>query len=208
MDKPMYIFGCGGHARSIISALRRFESNRIVILVDNNCKENETILSCETVREDKFLEKNENGFSYIIGIGDNLKRAFHFDKMRKAGGIAENVIAESAFVGLQAEIGAAVYVGENAFIGPETKIGNDSIINTAAVVEHECIVGEHVHVAPNATVCGRCVIGNYVLLGAGSIVVDNIRICDKAIIGAGSVVTKDIIQPGVYAGCPARRIHE
>ena len=208
MDKPMYIFGCGGHARSIISALRRFESNRTVILVDNNCKENETILSCETIKEDKFWEQNGNRFSYIIGIGDNLKRACYFEKMRASGGIAENVIAESALIGLRAEIGTAVYVGENAYIGPETKIGNNSIINTAAIVEHECSVGEHVHVAPNTTVCGRCVIGNYVFLGAGSVVIDNVRICDKVIIGAGSVVTKDIVHPGVYVGCPAKRIHE
>lgn len=208
MNKAMYIFGCGGHARSIISALRRVESNRIVMLIDNNCKENEVILSCETMREDEFWRQNANGFSYIIGIGDNLMRASYFEKIRTSGGIAETVIAESAFVGLQAKIGDAVYVAENAFIGPEAKIGDNSIINTSAIVEHECSVGEHVHIAPNATVCGRSVIGNYVFLGAGSIVIDSVRICDKVVIGAGSVVTKDIIQPGVYAGCPAKRIHD
>lgn len=207
MEKTLYIFGCGGHARSIISAVRRMDSERKIVLVDDNCKENEEILSCLTMNEDVFWDQEEKEFSYIMGIGDNSKRSFYYEKMETAGGKAENVLAVSALIGTGAGIGKAVYIGEKAFVGPESKIGNDTIINTAAVVEHECCIGNHVHVAPNATICGRCKIGNYVFIGAGSIVIDKINICDNVTIGAGSVVTKDIEYPGVYAGCPVRRLH-
>ena len=33
-----------------------------------------------------------------------------------------------------------------------------------------------------------------------------VNICDDVVIGAGSVVTKDITEPGTYAGNPARRM--
>nr|HQU73633.1 N-acetyltransferase [Calditrichia bacterium] len=33
-----------------------------------------------------------------------------------------------------------------------------------------------------------------------------VRICDNVVIGAGSVVTRDITEPGIYAGNPARKI--
>jgi acetyltransferase-like isoleucine patch superfamily enzyme len=33
-----------------------------------------------------------------------------------------------------------------------------------------------------------------------------VSICDKTVIGAGAVVTRDIGQPGVYTGNPARMI--
>jgi acetyltransferase-like isoleucine patch superfamily enzyme len=31
-----------------------------------------------------------------------------------------------------------------------------------------------------------------------------VTICDQVVIGAGAVVTKDIVEPGIYAGNPAR----
>jgi len=35
-----------------------------------------------------------------------------------------------------------------------------------------------------------------------------VSICDQAVIGAGAVVTKDITEPGVYAGNPARKLRD
>jgi acetyltransferase-like isoleucine patch superfamily enzyme len=31
-----------------------------------------------------------------------------------------------------------------------------------------------------------------------------VEICDHAVIGAGAVVTRDVTEPGIYAGNPAR----
>jgi acetyltransferase-like isoleucine patch superfamily enzyme len=33
-----------------------------------------------------------------------------------------------------------------------------------------------------------------------------VTICDQVVIGAGSVVTKNITEPGIYAGNPARKL--
>ena len=55
--------------------------------------------------------------------------------------------------------------------------------------------------------CGRCEIGDHVFLGAGSTVIDKRKIVDHVIIGAGSTVIKDILEPGIYVGSPARKIH-
>jgi acetyltransferase-like isoleucine patch superfamily enzyme len=48
-------------------------------------------------------------------------------------------------------------------------------------------------------------IGNGVSIGSNATILP-VSICDKVVIGAGSVVTKDIIQPGIYAGNPAKLI--
>jgi len=46
-------------------------------------------------------------------------------------------------------------------------------------------------------------IGNRVKIGTNATLLP-VSICDDVVIGAGSVVTKDITEPGVYAGNPAR----
>jgi acetyltransferase-like isoleucine patch superfamily enzyme len=48
-------------------------------------------------------------------------------------------------------------------------------------------------------------IGNHVSIGSNSTLLP-VSICDDVVIGAGSVVTKDINQPGIYAGNPAKFI--
>tara|TARA_B100000579_G_C22332053_1_gene620993 strand:- start:233 stop:454 length:222 start_codon:yes stop_codon:yes gene_type:complete len=48
-------------------------------------------------------------------------------------------------------------------------------------------------------------IGNRVSIGTNATIMP-VKICDDVVIGAGSVVTKDITEPGTYAGNPARRM--
>ena len=50
-------------------------------------------------------------------------------------------------------------------------------------------------------------IGNHVSIGSNATILP-ISICDNVVIGAGSVVTKDIFEPGVFAGNPAKKIRE
>jgi acetyltransferase-like isoleucine patch superfamily enzyme len=48
-------------------------------------------------------------------------------------------------------------------------------------------------------------IGNRVSIGSNATIMP-VKICDDVVIGAGTVVTKDITEPGTYAGNPARRL--
>lgn len=206
MKKTLYIFGCGGHARSIINSLK---NNCHIVLVDPNCGEGEKILGCETLKNEIFFSSMANTeFNFIVGIGDNAQRKKMYERALSVGGKPINVCAESAVTGLDYSMTEGIFLAEKAYLGPQALVGCDSIINTGAVIEHETRIGEHTHIAPGATVCGRCSIGNNVFLGAGSTVIDKTNIADDVIIGAGSVVTKDILEKGTYAGCPARRVHD
>src|SRR5687768_17482683 len=46
-------------------------------------------------------------------------------------------------------------------------------------------------------------LGNHVSVGTNATILP-VSICDHVVIGAGAVVTKDITEPGIYAGNPAR----
>lgn len=199
----LVIFGCGGHARSIINTVREADDTVEILVVDNNVGDDESILGCPTK---KIYELTEND-KYILGIGDNAKRAELFRSFSQRNmGECVSIISVSAHIGLHARVGCGTYVGVGAFVGPEVTIGNNTIINTESVIEHEVTIGDHTHIAPNVTVCGRTQIGNHVFCGTGSTVIDSVRICSNVVIGAGAVVTSDIVNAGTYVGIPAKKI--
>ena len=53
----------------------------------------------------------------------------------------------------------------------------------------------------------RTMVGDNVSIGSNATILP-VEICNDVVIGAGSVVTKNIIEPGTYAGNPARKIRE
>lgn len=203
LDRKIAIYGCGGHARSILNAIKRNGYTGQVVLVDENARANEVIMGCPVVKNYELSAVD----TYIMGIGDNARRQSYFDKIKKQSENGMTLIASTAVVGVEATVGVGTFVAENAYIGPCCEIGDNTIINTGSIVEHESVIGDHTHIAVGATVCGRCRIGNNVFCGAGSTVIDQISICDNVTIGAGSVVISDICEPGTYVGVPAGKIN-
>lgn len=203
MKSRIIVFGCGGHARSIVNVLYETSEEREIILVDEKAEADEIILGCR-VRGSYELGQNDH---YIVAIGNNKKRREIYNQLKAScKGQSISVISAFSYIGVEAGIGDGTFVAPNAYIGPQAKIGNNTIINTGSIVEHEVQVGNDTHIAPNATVCGRARIGSNVFCGAASTVIDGISICDDVILGAGAVVKEDIVMPGTYVGVPARRV--
>lgn len=202
-DGKIILFGCGGHARSIVNTLREINGGIEILLVDENAGCDETILGCRTEQEYK-LKGNDR---YIIAIGNNAKRRELYNRLAdNHAGCCISIVSVYARLGIGLKIGKGTFIASSTYIGPEVEIGNNTIINTGSVIEHETKIGDNAHIAPHATICGRVRIGNNVFCGAGSIVVDNVNICDDVIIGAGAVVKADIRNPGTYVGVPAKKI--
>lgn len=205
MKGKIVLFGCGGHARSVVNTIHKTDKAVEILLVDKNAREKEEILGCATSVSYQLCEED----NYLIAIGDNQERKSEYERLLlEKKGTCISVISESANIGIEAKIGNGSFIAEDTYIGPQAIIGNNTIINTSCVVEHEVIIGNNTHIAPNTTICGRTVIGNEVFCGAGSVIIDNMHICDNVIIGAGTVVREDITESGVYAGVPAEKIKE
>lgn len=113
---------------------------------------------------------------------------------------------------------------QDCFIGPFTEIQSDVVVGARTRVQSHSFVCSNVRIGEDCFV-GHGVmftndkfrdrqlskdflptrIGNKVYIGSNSTILP-VSICDDVVIGAGSVVTKDIVEPGTYAGNPAVRI--
>lgn len=105
-------------------------------------------------------------------------------------------------------------IGENArlFNEPMTSepylisIGNNVTISSGSrFVTHDNSICKCEN-SPFTDIVGKISIGNNVFIGMGSIIMYGVSIGDNTIIGSGSVVTKSILDGGVWAGNPAKKI--
>ncbi len=141
--------------------------------------------------------------------------------IRKLNGV-EPKIGSNCFIAESAVIVGDVTIGDDCsiwygavlrgdvnpiIIGNRVNIQDGAVLHTLhkrSVVE----VGDDVSVGHNAIIHGAKV-GSKVLVGMGAILMDNSVIPDKTIIAAGAVVLSNtILEPGVYAGVPAKMVKE
>ncbi len=117
-------------------------------------------------------------------------------------------------IGSKVFIGPFVEIQKDVIIGDGTKVQSHSFICELVEIGKDCFVGHGVMFINDLFAKGgpargdkslwrQTKIGDNVSIGSNATVLP-VEICDNVVIGAGSVVTKDITEPGVYAGNPAR----
>jgi len=113
-------------------------------------------------------------------------------------------------------IGPFVEIQRGVQIGPRTKVQSHSFICELVTIGEDCVIAHGVMFINDLFRTGgpangdrtrwkETRVGNQVCIGSNATILP-VTICDHAVIGAGAVVTKDITQPGVYAGNPARQL--
>jgi len=116
-------------------------------------------------------------------------------------------IGDDSFIGPFVEIQKGVTIGErcriqsHSFICELVTIGDDCFISHGAMFINDPFVTGGPAGKPDLWRATR--LGNRVSVGTNATILP-VTICDEVVIGAGAVVTKDITQPGIYIGNPAR----
>ncbi len=119
-------------------------------------------------------------------------------------------------IGDDSFIGPFVEMQRNVRVGKRTKVQSHTFVCELVEIGDDCFIGHGVMfindlfatggpARGNQSLWKATKVGNKVSIGSNATVLP-VSVCDGAVIGAGSVVTKDITEPGIYAGNPARRL--
>ena len=127
--------------------------------------------------------------------------------------VVEPVNLYECTIGDDCFIGPFVEIQKGVVVGSRTRVQSHSFICELVTIGEDCFIAHGVMFVNDLFSGGgpaggirslwrSTAIGNRVSIGSNATILP-VKICDRAVIGAGAVVTKDINQPGFYAGNPA-----
>lgn len=201
MSDSIVLIGGSGHAKVIIDCIRA-SGREVFGILDDGISAGSAVQGVPVLGNVSEYKKFTDHL-FLIAIGSNAVRHRIADScdVRWA-----TVVHPRAVVSPSAVLGEGTVVMPNAVVNACAHVGKHCIINTCAVVEHDNVLGDYVHISPSAALGGTVTVGDGTHIGIGASVRNNIQICGGSTIGAGAVVVKDIYEPAIYAGVPARRM--
>jgi UDP-3-O-[3-hydroxymyristoyl] glucosamine N-acyltransferase len=111
-----------------------------------------------------------------------------------------------------------VRIGDDVEIGANTTVDcgaiEDTVLEDGVRIDNLCMIGHNVHVgahtamAAMSAIAGSTTVGKRCLFAGKAGVAGHITICDDVVVSGKAVISKNITEPGVYAGAftaePAR----
>lgn len=113
-------------------------------------------------------------------------------------------------------VGPFVEIQKGVRIGARTKVQSHAFVCELVEIGSDCFIGHGVMFTNDLFANGGPArgdrslwkstrIADRVSIGSNATLLP-VNICSDVVIGAGAVVTRDITEPGVYAGNPARKL--
>ena len=209
MEPRIIVFGAGGHAVSVLDALRASGINPAFILDDAPEKKGTQLLGTAVRGSAQELPPAElRECTILVAIAVNAAR------QRVVGSLTERVagfagvrhptatISPFAMVDPTAQVMARVVVNAGA------RVEAHAVLNTGAIIEHDAHVGAFTHIGPGAVLAGAVVIEEGAFVAAGATVCPFVRLGRGSVLGAGGVALQDVPADWVAVGVPARKLRK
>jgi sugar O-acyltransferase (sialic acid O-acetyltransferase NeuD family) len=209
--ETLVLVGAGGHCRSCIDVIESTNAWKIAGIIGlpaevGSSVSGHPVSGCDSDLQD-LAALEEHHFLVTLGqVKDPKGRERLYNLIKSLGGVLSVILAASARRSPRSTVGEGCIIMHSAVVGPDVRIGNNCIVNTGAILEHDSSVGNHTHISTNAVVNGNARVGDRCFVGSGAVVSHGVAVCSETVVGAGAVVIRDITEPGIYVGNPARKM--
>ena len=206
--KHLVLVGGGGHCKSVIDVAES-AGYTILGILDRPEEVGKKVLGYEVIGTDNEMAKYVDKAEFVVTVGQVKSPALRIklhSMVEQAGGKLATIISPSAHVSKYATVGEGSVVMHQAIVNADAKVGKGCIINTFANIEHDVEIGDYCHISTGAMINGGARIGDSTFIGSQSVVNQMKYIVGGAIIASLSVVNKDILEKGIFAGNPIKKI--
>ena len=206
------IFGAAGFSRETADICIAVGYEQIVF-VDIGVT-SESCFGFPLVEEKQVTRLHEEGYHFVIGIGDNAirKKIYHkFSYLQYVNLVHPSVsLGRGQFQSLAVTTGNIIAAGVR--FTNTIKLGNFGVYNLNCTIGHDCIINDYVNIAPGANISGNVLLKEGAYIGTNAAVLQGESIEKKisigkfSTVGAGAVVTKDVDANTTVVGIPAKLI--
>lgn len=194
----LVIYGLGGFGRELVTAARA-GGREIAFISDGPA---EPYLDVPLIDRAALRDDDE----IVIGIGDGAVRRRLAESL---GPRAGRLIAPTAVIGGDVEIGEGAIFCDFTMVTTSARIGRHFQCNIYSYVAHDCVIGDYVTFAPKVCCNGNVHVADGAYVGTGAVLRQGtnekpLLIGEGAVIGMGAVVTKDVAPGATVIGNPAR----
>ena len=186
------LIGNGGHAREVMAQM----GTKLECFVDEQYLDNET----------SSMSKFDPNIHIAMIVVSNSKDRYDIVQRLPKETKFFSFIHPTALIMDNVEIGDGSFIGAYSILTTNIKIGKHTILNRGNHIGHDCIIGDYFSAMPGAIVSGNVTISDIVYMGNNSSIREKLSIHSSSIIGMNSAVVKNISEPGVYVGVPAKKI--
>lgn len=187
------LYGYGGHAREVANQINQ----DITFFVDDNYINEHT-------QPISLFDPNE--YLMMVTVSDPRVRYDMVQKLSKETKFFTFIHPTVLIMDDNIEIGEGSFIGANSILTTNIKIGKHALLNRGNHIGHDTTIGDYFSAMPGAIVSGNVKIYDLVYLGTNSSIKEKISIHSLTTIGLNSGVIKNIEEPGIYVGTPAKKI--
>jgi len=204
--KSIYIFSAAGFGREVYGAAIRAGFVVKGFVEKDKQKKYANYCNVPIICEDE-LDKMENA---VVAVGDPHLREKIVNNITKKFPNCEfpNIIEPTSILSNP----KTVWLGRGIVIMAFCILTTDIIVedfcqfNLGTGIGHDCYFSSYVTTGMNPNIAGNNKIGKSTRFGSNVTTREHITICNDVMLGIGTVVVKDITEPGVYIGNPAKRL--
>jgi len=210
--KKIVIIGSGGFAKEVSFLIEDINKERsewnFLGYIDKNAEIGSYSGKYEVHQHDEWLDAVDFDLHVVFGIGQPQliskihKRLVSNQKIKFPNLIHRNAIGDWERI----ELGVGNIITAGNIFTTDIKVGSFNIFNLDCTVGHDTVIGNYNVFNPSVNLSGGVHIADECLIGTGSQILQYKKVVTQTIVGAGAVVTKDLLEPGVYVGSPAKKL--
>jgi sugar O-acyltransferase (sialic acid O-acetyltransferase NeuD family) len=187
------LYGYGGHAREVAVQI----GQDITFFVDDDYVN-------EYTQPISSFDPNE--YLMMVAVGDSKARYDMVQKLPKKTKFFTFIHPTVLIMDDSVEIGEGSFIGANSILTTNIKIGKHALLNRGNHIGHDTVIGDYFSAMPGSIVSGNVRIYDLVYLGTNSSIKEKTSIHSLTTIGLNSGIIKNIEEPGIYGGVPAKKI--
>ncbi|MFH1618993.1 MAG: acetyltransferase [bacterium] len=212
MRKNIIIYGAGGFGREVAWLIERINKVghewNVLGFVDDvqTGMYGKDINNLKLFGGKEWFAANKEEIYVTCPVGSSKgRRSIHQYLEQYPNVKFATLIDPSVVIGGTSVVGEGAIICCGARITVNAKIGKGVVINTGSSIGHNSDLSDFCTLLTNVMVSGTVRIGENSEIGSGAFIREYLTICSDVVVAPLSSVLRDITEPGIYAGNPARR---